>query len=103
MTPTPDPDPNPSPSPNQVTRRGPTPTHPYSYEIMDCRLQGSAEANMTWASACPPPGVTLRSGMPAEAERFAPALEGKQLRAQKGPATAIRSTATSTVRVNLGV
>ena len=38
---------------------------------------------MTWASACPPPGVTLRSGMPAEAERFAPALEGKQLRAQK--------------------
>ena len=50
---------------------------------MDCRLQGSAEANMTWASACPPPGVTLRSGMPAEAERFAPALEGKQLRTQK--------------------
>jgi len=67
----------------QVTRRGPTPTHPYSYEIVDCRLQGSAEAHMTWASACPPPGVTLRSGMPAEAERFAPALEGKQLRAQK--------------------
>ena len=65
----------------QLTRRGPTPTHPYSFEIVDCRLQGRAEANMTWASACPPPGLELRSGMPAEKERFAPALEGKRLRA----------------------
>ena len=64
----------------QLTRRGPTPTHPYSYEIVDCRLQGTPVANMTWASACPPPGVPLRSGVPAEDKRYAPALTGKGLR-----------------------
>jgi hypothetical protein len=36
----------------------------YSHEIVDCRATGSPGANDVWESACPPPHVHLRMGIP---------------------------------------
>ena len=49
----------------------------FTYELLDCRGIDLVDREEPWEAACPPPHIELRSGLPAAADRFAPAIRGE--------------------------
>ena len=47
----------------------------FSYELLDCRGANLPDFDKSWDVGCTPPHIELRSGLPPQQSRWAPALE----------------------------